>query len=132
MIDLSGWPASMKLILISLPFLLIITGGLINTYIAGSSHFDVMCRAFRRSSGLRDEIMIWGTLSQKSRMVIVSAMTLGLIWPSLGYRQGWLSIEDTKDFPGYLSRLMKISSCCLLSGFAILFLLICFTKLTRS
>jgi len=132
MIDLSGWPASLRLILIALPFLLIITGGLINSCIAGSRHFDVMCRAFRRSSGLEDEILIWGTLSQKSRMIIVSAMTLGLIWPSLGHRKGWLSIEDTKDFPVYLSRLMKISSYCLLSGFAILLLLIGFTKLTRS
>lgn len=132
MIDLSGLPASMRLILISLPFLLIITGGLINAHIARSRHFDVMCRAFRRSSGLQDEIVIWGTLTQKSRMVIVSAMTLGLIWPSLGYRQGWLSIEDTRDFPDYLSRLMKISSYCLLSGFAVLFLLLGFTQLTRS
>lgn len=131
MIDLSGWPSEIRLVLLLVPFILIITGGTLNAYIAGSRHFFVMCHAFRRSSGLHDEVVVWGTTRQHARMVIVSAMTLGLIWPSFGYRKGWLSVDDSNEFPGYLARMMKLSSGCLLMGFAMLIVLVSFVKVTR-
>lgn len=132
MIDLSGWPSEMRLVLLLVPFFLIITGGTINAYVAGSRYFLVMCYAFRRSSGLYDEVVVWGTTRQYARMVIVSAMTLGLIWPSLGHRQGWLNVEDSKEFPGCLGRMMKLSSGCLLLGFGMLTVLVSFVKVTKS
>lgn len=132
MIDLSGLPVGLRIVLLIVPFVLLIIGIAINAYIAGSRHFNVMCHAFGRSSGLDDEIAVWGTRNLKSRMLIVSIMSLGVIWPSFGHRCGWLSIKDSDEFPIYLKWRMKLSSYCLLAGLGGLFFLTTFVKIIES
>lgn len=132
MIDLSEWSVGLRLVLLIIPFLLLILGVIINVYIAGSHQFNIMCRAFGRSRGLEDEILLWGTTRLRSRMLIVSAMSLAFIWPSLGVRRGWLNLEDSNEFPNFLRCSMKLSSYCLLVGLGWLFFLASFVKVTKS
>lgn len=132
MIDLSEWPVGLRLVLLIVPFVLLIIGVAINVYISGTRHFNVMCHAFGRSSGLDDEIAVWGTRKLKSRMLIVSTMSLAVIWPSFGHRCGWLSIEDSNEFPNYLKWRMKLSSYCLLAGLGGLFFLTTLVKIIES
>lgn len=131
-IDISGWPVSLRLVLLIVPFLLLTIGIIINVYIACSGQFNVMCRAFGRSRGLEDEVLLWGTTRLRSRMLIVSAMSLAFIWPSLGLRRGWLDLEDSNEFPNGLRCSMKLSSYCLLVGLGVLFFLTSFVKVTSS
>ena len=65
-------------------------------------------------------------------MLVVSAMSLAFIWPSLGLRRGWLNLEDSNEFPGFLKCSMKISSYCLFVGLGGLFFLASFIKVTKS
>ena len=65
-------------------------------------------------------------------MLIVSAMSLAFIWPSLGVRRGWLNLEDSNEFPNFLRCSMKLSSYCLLVGLGWLFFLASFVKVTKS
>ncbi|MFB4394785.1 MULTISPECIES: hypothetical protein [unclassified Pseudomonas] len=132
MIDMSDAPAALRLALLGIPFLVLIIGGVLNIYVATPRNFSVMCHAFRRSSGLYEEIALWGTLGLKSRMIIVSAMSLGLIWPSLGLRRGWLNAEDSNEFPVYLKRIMKVSSYCLVVGLIVMVALTSFVKFVKS
>lgn len=132
MIDLSGWPVGLRLVLLIVPFLLLIIGIFINVYIACSRQFKVMCRAFGRSRGLEDEVLLWGTTRLRSRMLIVSAISLAFIWPSLGFHRGWLNLEDSNEFPNFLRCSMKLSSYCLFVGVWGLFFLASFVKVIRS
>lgn len=99
------------------PFVIGLAGLAIELHIAGSRHFRVMCEALQRSEGLREELRNGGALTLKFRLMTVSAMTAGMFWPALGIRQGWLDPEDSRDFPVYLKRRMKLGMYCLLTAF---------------
>lgn len=116
MIDVSDWPAVLRLILLGTPFLIMMTGIAMTLHIAASRHFGVMCRAFGRSSGMDEEIRAWGTNTLKSRVFIVAAMSTAAVWPSLGIRRGWLDPTDAREFPAYLGRRMRVAISCVYIG----------------
>ncbi len=53
-IDLSGLPAVLKLVVSLGPFVVGFAGLAIHSHIAGTRHFEVMCEALRRSVGLHE------------------------------------------------------------------------------
>lgn len=116
MIDLSWWPVELRIVLLLAPFVVGLAGLAIELHIAASSHFKVMCGALQRSEGLREELKNGGALTLKFRLLTVSAMTAGMFWPALGIRQGWLNPEDSRDFPDYLKKRMKLGMYCILIG----------------
>lgn len=59
-------------------------------------------------------------------------MSLAVIYPSLGIRHGWLSVEDSEEFPRRLRWMLLISTWSLLLGFLILGILIAFVKVTNT
>lgn len=77
-----------------------------------------MCDALQRSEGLREELKSGGALTLKFRLMTVSAMTAGMVWPRLGIRQGWLNPQDIHDFPTYLRKRMKLGMYCILIALA--------------
>lgn len=118
MIDLSGLPLGLRIALLLVPFGVGLAGLAIELHIAGSRHFKVMCDALQRSEGLREELKNGGALTLKFRLMTVSAMTAGMVWPGLGIRQGWLNPQDIHDFPTYLRRRMKLGMYCILIALA--------------
>ncbi|WP_046855150.1 hypothetical protein [Pseudomonas sp. CCOS 191] len=114
MIDLSWWPVELRIALLLAPFVIGLAGLAIDLHIAGSRHFKVMCDALQRSEGLREELRNGGALTLKFRLMTVCAMTAGMFWPALGIRQGWLNPEDSRDFPVYLKKRMKLGMYCIL------------------
>lgn len=116
MIDANNWPAIAKLIVIGAPFMIMSMGILIVIHISMSRHFVAMCRAFGRSSGLDAEIRVWGVNSLWSRMLVVSAMSSALTWPSVGIRRGTLDIRDLDEFPYYLKRRIQVAMACIFIG----------------
>lgn len=132
MIDISGAPATLRLALLCIPFLVMSVGGVLNIYVTTPRNFSVMCHAFRRSRGLHEGIAMWGTLGLKSRMITVSSMSLGVIWPSLGLRQGWLNAEDSNEFPVHLKRIMQVSTYCLVGGGLTMIALTSFVRFVKS
>lgn len=116
MIDADQWPAIAKLIFIGAPFVIMVIGALMVLHISASRHFVVMCRAFARSSGLDAEIKVWGVNSLWSRMLVVSAMSSALTWPSVGIRRGTLDSRDLEEFPYYLKRRIQVAMMCVSIG----------------
>ncbi|MCO7518084.1 hypothetical protein NJF44_25465 [Pseudomonas guariconensis] len=116
MIDLSEWPSALKIASLFTPFLIMLVGLAIELHIAASRHFEVMCAALQRSRGLHDELKNGGALTLKLRLMTVSAMTAGMMWPNLSIRQGWLDPEDSRLFPAYLKRRMKTGMYCMYIG----------------
>lgn len=90
------------------PFVIALSDLAIALHIAATRHFEVMCAALQRSHGLREELRGGGAFNLKLRLLTVSAMAAGLIWPSRAIRRGWLDPDDYKSFPVYLRRRMKI------------------------
>lgn len=121
MIDISDWSNAAKLLLLGMPFLLMLMGIVITIHIAASRHFQTVCRAFGRSSGLSEEIKVWGTHSLHARALIVSAMSAAVIWPSIGVRRGWLDPKDVEELPRCLKRRIQIAIGCLSIGVLWLF-----------
>ncbi|MDF9621049.1 hypothetical protein P5705_25680 [Pseudomonas entomophila] len=118
MIDLSWWPVELRIVLLLAPFGVGLVGLAVELHIAGSRHFKVMCDALQRSEGLREELKNGGALTLKFRLMTVSAMTAGMVWPRLGIRKGWLNPQDIHDFPTYLRKRMKLGMYCILVALA--------------
>ncbi|MEA3234071.1 hypothetical protein OP492_05345 [Pseudomonas mosselii] len=113
---LSWWPVELRIAFLLAPFVIGLAGLAIALYIAGARHFQVMCDALQRSEGLREELRNGGVLTLKFRLMRVSAMTAGMFCPTLGIRQGWLDPEDSRDFPVYLKKRMKLGMFCIITA----------------
>ncbi|QVM89518.1 hypothetical protein JYG34_15945 [Pseudomonas entomophila] len=118
MIDVSGWPANLRIAILLVPFLTGLAGLAINAHIAASRHFDVMCAALKRSPCLHEELKRGGGYTLKFRSLTVSSMAGALCWPALSIRKGSLDPEDYKNFPVYLKTRMKVASYCMLIALA--------------
>ncbi|MDF0729689.1 hypothetical protein P0Y43_02960 [Pseudomonas entomophila] len=105
-----------KLVSILLPFVIGLVGLAVELHIAASRHFTVMCSALQRSRGLHEELRNSGAFTMKFRLMTVSAMAAGMVWPVLAIRQGWLDPEDYRLFPGALKRRMKVGMYCIFIG----------------
>jgi len=120
MIDLGSWPVMIKLILLMIPAFMVLIGMAIVWLVASTRLFFVMCEAFKNSPGLNEDRRLWGTLTLMSRSLIVCGVSVGMIWPALGVRQGWLSVADYIAAPAYLRRGLQISFWCNTAGAALL------------
>lgn len=132
MIDVSEWPASIKLTLLLAPFVIGLAGLAVMLHIAATRNFNVMCEALQRSSGLHEELRNGGAFTLKLRLSTVSAMTAGIIWPRLGIRQGWLDAEDSRLFPAYLRKRMKLGFYCISVSLACMAFLYLFVNFDRA
>ncbi|MGX1022655.1 MULTISPECIES: hypothetical protein [unclassified Pseudomonas] len=116
MIDFSYLPTGVKIALGVVPFTLSMVGIGMGFYIAGSRHFNVLCRTFKNSNGLVDDLKYWSTISIRTRSMVVNRFTLAAVWPNLGIRQGWLNAEDFRNCPVYLKRRLQVSFWCSITG----------------
>ena len=132
MINVSEWPDVMKLTLLLAPFAIGLVGLAIKLHIAATQHFNVMCEALHRSSGLHEELRNGGAFTLKLRLSTVSAMTAGIICPRLGIRQGWLDAEDSRLFPPYLKKRMKLGFYCISVSLACMAFLYLFVNFDRA
>lgn len=131
MIDLSNVPVGLKMAFVLAPFIISLTGVGIGYHIAGSRHFEVLCKAFKNSQGFVEDFKYWSTISLRTRSMIVSGVTLASVWPGLGIRQGWLDADDCRNCPLYLRRRLQISFWCLLIGCIWLFVVWLLLELDR-
>jgi hypothetical protein len=128
MIDLSGWPIGVRLVLMFVPVVALLGGLAINWHIAMSRHYQVMCDSFSRSTALKEEQRTSGEFGLKSRFLIIAGMTTPLIWPSLFIRRGTLHPDDHDEFPGYLKFRMQLAMGLMVSGILLSIAVVnCFT-----
>jgi len=118
MIDFSTLPALMKLVIALMVFAMCLTGLAIGLHIAGTRHFKILCAAFGNSPGVQEDLKYWSTISLRTRAMVVNRITLAVVWPALGVRQGWLNANDYQSCPIYLKRRLRISFWCTLIGWA--------------
>ncbi|QXH44954.1 hypothetical protein KSS93_18965 [Pseudomonas xanthosomatis] len=98
MIDPGSWPTMIKLTLLLMPVFMVLVGITIIWLVAGTRMLFVMCEAFKSSPGIDEDRKLWGALTLKSRSLIVCGISVGMIWPALGVRQGWLSMGPSNIF----------------------------------
>jgi hypothetical protein len=132
MIDLSDWPAGLKVASLLIPFFIMLLGMAIHVHIAISRHFDVMCAALQRSKCLLEELKRGGGFTLKFRTLTVSAITGVLMWPVLSMRQGDLDPQDYREFPIYLKRRMRAAMCCMAIGMGWMSLIVIFVEFRRA
>lgn len=132
MIDLSDWPAGVKIAVLITPFLTGLTGIGISAHIASSRHFDLMCEALQRSKCLHDELRRGGGVTLKLRLMTVGAIAGVLIWPELSIRRGDLDSEDYQNFPSYLKRRIRAAIVCVYVSLAWAAVIELFVELKRT
>ena len=132
MIDLSDWPAGLKVASLLIPFFIMLLGMAIHLHIAVSRHFDVMCAALRRSKCLLDELKRGGGYTLKFRALTVSVITGVLLWPVLSVRQGDLDPKDYREFPVYLKRSMKAAMFFMAFGMGWISFVVIFVEFARA
>jgi len=118
MIDFTILPAGIKIVIGLVVFSLSVIGVGIGLHIAGTRHFGILCSAFSNSQGVQEDLKYWSTISLRTRAMVVNRITLAVVWPSLGIRQGWLNSGDYLRCPTYLKRRLTLSFWCTSIGWA--------------
>lgn len=125
------WKSGWGIALLVSPFIIGLTGVAIDLQIAGSRHFRVMITALRRSSSLHMYLCLWGTNSLLSRAMVVSAMSGLLCFPDYSVKKRGLDAEDSRDFPTYLRRRMRLASWLTAIGALWLLMAVALLELTK-
>jgi len=129
MIDLSDWHVGIRLTVLLFPIVPALSGLAINTHIAMSRHYKVMCDSFSRSSALSEEKKFSGDFGLKSRFLVIAGMTTPLMLPGIFIRRGTLHPDDFKQFPRYLMRRMQLAMVLMVSGLVLAAVVMNFFKL---
>lgn len=109
MIDPGNWSPTVKLTVLLLPAFMALFGLGITWFVAATKWFVVLCEALGNSPGMIEERRRWGTLTLKSRTLVVSGVSAGLVWPRWAICQGLLAEEDFNAVPAYLKFALLLS-----------------------
>ena len=129
MIDLSDCHMGIRLTVLLMPAVVALSGLAINSHIAMSRHYKIMCDSFSRSSVLSEERRFSGEFGLKSRFLVIAGVTTPLMLPGVFIRRGTLHPDDYKQFPRYLKRLMQLAMVSMVSGLVLAAVVMNFFKL---
>ncbi|MGF6590967.1 hypothetical protein [Pseudomonas sp. 2835] len=132
MIDINTWPPSIAIAFGFAPFVILLSGVAMETYIARSRDFDLIIASLPNSLWLKQQIPFWGTTRLKSRCYLLSTICGAMLYPKLCIRLGMMDAEDLRNFPPRLRRRLLIASWLIIIGSAWMFIGVGLIKLSKT
>ncbi|MFJ2546640.1 hypothetical protein ACIOVF_09270 [Pseudomonas sp. NPDC087612] len=132
MIDINTWPPSVAIAFGFAPFVILLSGVAMETYIARSRDFDLVIASLPNSLWLKQQIPFWGTTRLKSRCYLLSTICGAMLYPKLCIRLGMMDAEDLRNFPPRLRRRLLIASWLIIVGSAWMFIGVGLIKLSKT
>ncbi|KJK17355.1 hypothetical protein [Pseudomonas sp. 2(2015)] len=132
MIDINTWPPSVAIAFGFAPFVILLLGVAMETYIARSRDFDLIIASLPNSLWLKQQIPFWGTTRLKSRCYLLSTICGAMLYPKLCIRLGMMDAEDLRNFPPRLRRRLLIASWLIIVGSAWMFIGVGLIKLSKT
>ncbi|MGE8392702.1 MAG: hypothetical protein ACN6QI_09130 [Pseudomonas sp.] len=132
MIDINTWPPSVAIAFGFAPFVILLSGVVMETYIARSRDFDLVIASLPNSLWLKQQIPFWGTTRLKSRCYLLSTICGAMLYPKLCIRLGMMDAEDLRNFPPRLRRRLLIASWLIIIGSAWMFIGVGLIKLSKT
>ncbi|QPG63651.1 hypothetical protein HFV04_002375 [Pseudomonas sp. BIGb0427] len=132
MIDINTWPPSVAIDFGFAPFVILLSGVVMETYIARSRDFDLVIASLPNSLWLKQQIPFWGTTRLKSRCYLLSTICGAMLYPKLCIRLGMMDAEDLRNFPPRLRRRLLIASWLIIIGSAWMFIGVGLIKLSKT
>jgi hypothetical protein len=113
-----SWHPGLSFAFLFTPFVIAMSGVLMETYTARSRDFDLIIASLPNSVWLKMQIPFWGTTSLKSRCYLLSTITGAMLYPKLSVRLGMMDAEDLRNFPQRLRYRLLVSSWLIIIGCA--------------
>lgn len=111
-----SWHPGFRFAFLFVPFVIVMFGVAMETYIARSRNFDIIIASLPNSLWLKMQLPYWGTTRLKSRCYLLSTICGAMLYPKLCIRMGMMDAEDLGNFPQKLRRLLLVSSWMMISG----------------
>ncbi|RWU22142.1 hypothetical protein DM813_13215 [Pseudomonas alkylphenolica] len=124
-----SWHPGLRFAFLFTPFVIVMSGVVMETYIARSRNFDIIIASLPNSLWLKMQLPFWGTTRLKSRCYLLSTICGAMLYPKLCIRMGMMDAEDLRNFPQKLRRLLLVSSWMMITGCAWLALGFAYIKL---
>ncbi|SDQ78346.1 hypothetical protein SAMN05216487_3865 [Pseudomonas sp. UC 17F4] len=119
-IDPRSWPLEVQMVLILGPWIIMMTGIVMNACIANGRDFERSLSALQSSTWLEQQIRVWGTSSLVSRWVLVGMISGLLASPHKHIRRGQLDAAQVQNFPWQLKRRVLVSGRLIFIGFVLM------------
>ncbi|MNH18867.1 hypothetical protein D3C79_785880 [compost metagenome] len=118
MIDIAGWPESVRLMFVLSPFIIGLPGLALSIYTTVTKEYVVACAAITSNPYLEILKRSWGVGSFKWRWMVICTLSGLLAFPWLAIRTGKLDKSELDTFPINLKRRLVISAWLTVSGFS--------------
>lgn len=109
MMSIDHWPPWIAVIVIGGPILLSYVIFFYSLYLS-RRHLERFIVALSNSRGISIGVANLAHGGWFARLLLVSKITLMVMWPGAGIRNGDLDISDIRDFPGNLRCLLKVKA----------------------
>lgn len=109
MISIDHWPLWIAVIVIGGPILLSYVIFFYSLYLS-RRHLERLIVALSNSRAISIDAENLARGGWLARLLLVSKITLMVMWPGSGLRNGDLSVSDIRDFPESLRRLLKVKA----------------------
>ncbi|UVL60841.1 hypothetical protein LOY54_22905 [Pseudomonas sp. B21-032] len=124
-----SWHPGLRFAFLFTPFVIMMSGVAMSTYLALSRNFETMIASLQKSFWLQQQMPFWGTTGWRSRCYLLSTISGALLYPKLSVRSGMMDAEELRNFPRYLRRRMLVASWLTIIGSAWLFIGVALIKL---
>lgn len=109
MISIDHWPLWIAVIVIGGPILLSYVIFFYSLYLS-RRHLERLIVALSNSRAISIDAENLARGGWLARLLLVSKITLMVMWPGSGLRNGDLNVSDIRDFPESLRRLLKVKA----------------------
>lgn len=109
MISIDHWPLWIAVIVIGGPILLSYVIFFYSLYLS-RRHLERLVVALSNSRAISIDAENLARGGWLARLLLVSKITLMVMWPGSGLRNGDLNVSDIRDFPESLRRLLKVKA----------------------
>ena len=110
MIDINTWPPNVAIAFGLAPFVIGLSGVVMNTYMACTRDFDNIVASLPNSGRGKYQMPFWGATSFRSRWYLLAAIGGVMVFPKLSIRLGAIDAEDLRNFPPRLRRRLLVTA----------------------
>jgi hypothetical protein len=116
MIDITGWPAMAKLMLLLSPFVIGLPGIAISAYITMTKDYEVACSAITSNPYFQTVKDAWRSGGFKWRWLLVCTVSGLVAFPWIESRAGRLDLKELAALPLRLKRKLALSAWLSMAG----------------
>lgn len=116
-IDIDAWPVAVKLPFVVMPFMIGLSGVVMNVCVALGRDYGIVCSSITSNPYVEVLKVTWGASSFKWRFLLVCAIGGLVTFPGFALSRGHLDSDELKAFPSRLKRRLAISFWLIALGF---------------